>query len=576
MRLHKFNENKSLTNLKLKQNINKNIKVFSIVLSVVILFVGIIYFTFARYETTQEYNLIDESVGDFSGDYKLAFYLDDVKQSSIPSPNSNISFSNITCNKGSATFDVGSWSALISTNESDTRCKVYFVTNNNAWQLPGGVDLYDGMTPIKFVDGKIYKVSDTNQKWYDYNNHEWANAAILTASGASKSETQELNLETDIYQMYVWIPRYSYKIWEKTNNQSNEQMINIIFESSTTHNALSGYVTHPSFTFGTTELNGFWVGKFETSSSTGIQTTANQLCSAEGCSTAANFRILPNMISATNNNVFNMYNASRTIESNSTFGLTASQVDTHMMKNTEWGAVAYLSQSRYGIFNYDETCANSSQAADSTCNVFINNVNVGYGNDSTHDVSFQWGPTVTGCSAAGANTGVSNTHNETNPTCASNYTWNTNGVLASTTGNMSGVYDMSGGAYEYVMGNMANSTTTYSYNAKSSGMTTQPEDKYLDHYLAAATDISVMSNNNQSKVQNRGILGDATSEVIKTYGSLTGGWNSDYAYFVSSLSPWFERGGHADSGSSAGVFAFVRGTGGASTRISFRVVLSAE
>ena len=575
MRLHKFNKNKSLTKLKLKRSRNKNIKIASIVLSVVILFVGIIYFTFARYETTQEYNLIDESVGDFSGDYKLAFYLDDVKQSSIPSPNSNISFSSITCNKGSATFDVGSWNTLVSTNENDTKCKVYFVTNNNAWQLPGGVDLYDGMTPIKFVDGKIYKVSDTNQKWYDYNNHEWANAAILTATGAAKSATQELDPSTDIYQMYVWIPRYAYKLWTRENNQSSEQMINIIFESNTEKDE-NGYITHPSFTFGTTELNGFWVGKFETSSSTGIQTTANQLCSAEGCSTAANFRILPNMISATNNNVFNMYNASRTIESNSTFGLTASQVDTHMMKNTEWGAVAYLSQSRYGVFNYDETCANSSQAADSTCKVFINNINVGYGNDSTHDVSFQWGPTVTGCSAPGANTGVSNTHNQTNPTCASNYTWDTNGVLASTTGNMSGVYDMSGGTVEYVMGNMANSTTTYSYNAKSSGLSTQPEDKYLDHYLAAATDTSIMSDNEQAKVQNRGILGDATSEVIKTYGSLTGGWNSDYAGFVSSSYPWIGRGGPANGGSDAGVFAFSRVSGGAFTNASFHVVLSAQ
>ena len=35
---------------------------------------------------------------------------------------------------------------------------------------------------------------------------------------------------------------------------------------------------------------------------------------------------------------------------NNVFGIKSSITDTHMMKNSEWGAVAYLSQSKYGKY----------------------------------------------------------------------------------------------------------------------------------------------------------------------------------------------------------------------------------
>ena len=43
-----------------------------------------------------------------------------------------------------------------------------------------------------------------------------------------------------------------------------------------------------------------------------------------------------------------MHNASRNIESNSQYNLPATGINTHMMKNIEWGVVAYLTQSKYG------------------------------------------------------------------------------------------------------------------------------------------------------------------------------------------------------------------------------------
>ena len=504
----------------------------------------------------------------------VAYYLDDNVVHNKPLPTDDVTYDHATCdNNATITFDVGEWKANIKGNKSNTKCKVYFVTNNNAWQLPGGVDLETGMTAIKYVDGKIYK-ADTSTKWYDYRNHEWANAAILTSTGAAKT-TEELDPTTDIYQMYVWIPRYAYKTWDIVDGSSEEHIIPIIFQSATTKNNSEGYITHPAFKFGQTELNGFWVGKFETATNTGIWTSDNNdFCTSIGCANAANIIIKPNVISLTNINIANMFNASRSIESN--FDLTSADIDTHMMKNMEWGAIAYLSNSRYGIYNYDETCSNPNQVVNGKCIIFVNNVNVGYGaGTNTYNLTYQWGPTVTGCSAAGVNTGVANATTQTNPTCANNYTWKENGARASTTGNMYGVYDMSGGAWEYVMGNMANSLTTYSYNTKASGLS-QPEDKYYDKYLAIALDTTTMSDDNQSKVQNRGLIGDATYEVMKTYGSLTGGWNSDYAVFMSSSNPWFYRGGLASNGSGAGVFAFHRVYGGRGTCISFRVVLTKE
>ena len=63
-------------------------------------------------------------------------------------------------------------------------------------------------------------------------------------------------------------------------------------------------------------------------------------------------------------------------------------------------------------------------------------------------------------------------------------------------------------------------------------------------------------------------LGDALGE--------TAGWYSDYARFVYSSVPWFERGGYYSSnGDSAGVFYFNDYSGGGYfSYYGFRVVLS--
>ena len=182
-----------------------------------------------------------------------------------------------------------------------------------------------------------------------------------------------------------------------------------------------------------------------------------------------------------------------------------------MIKNMEWGAVAYLKQSQYGLEDVD---------------IAINN------NGTTY---------YTGG-------GASNAYKDN--------------ITQSTTGNIYGVYDMSGNAWERVMGNVVNSSGEFSLGY--SGFTDAPDVKYYDKYTYGSLNITYI----------RGKLGDATKETLTNFGSTTGGWHSDYASFAYSTYPWFIRGGYYDNGSAAGVFNFHYYGGNAYGNYSSRAVLS--
>ena len=119
---------------------------------------------------------------------------------------------------------------------------------------------------------------------------------------------------------------------------------------------------------------------------------------------------------------------------------------------------------------------------------------------------------------------------------------------------------MSGGAYEYVMGNMVNSSGAfYSSNA---GFSSTPNAKYYDKY-SYGTSITEYT---------RGKLGDATKEMAPVSSSNTS-WYSDYAGFPISSYPWFIRGGSYSGSASAGAFYFLNNLGNASSYNSSRAVL---
>ena len=117
---------------------------------------------------------------------------------------------------------------------------------------------------------------------------------------------------------------------------------------------------------------------------------------------------------------------------------------------------------------------------------------------------------------------------------------------------------MSGGAFEYVMGN-------YNDTISSAGFSSMPEAKYYDKYTG--TD----SNSDFTKYH----LGDATKETVKTKSSGSNSWYQDYSYSVNLSSPWVVRGGYYFHGTSAGVFYFGRDFGGSDSNGSFRVAFGA-
>ena len=199
-----------------------------------------------------------------------------------------------------------------------------------------------------------------------------------------------------------------------------------------------------------------------------------------------------------------------------------------MMKNDEWGAVAYLSKSKYGKQNEE---------------VWINNS----------------GSYITGSAgnsaSAGSNTGTTN-----------DYT-STQGVKASTTGTVYGVYDMRGGAWEYVAGYVNNGDS----NLTSYGSSLVNGDaKTKNVYSKGSSD---SRDNNYSA--NSGKYGDAVYETSANGNSSSSSWYGDCSNFPYTSSPFFRRGGGYNNGTVAGVFYFGNSGGGSDSYYSFRPVLVA-
>ena len=119
---------------------------------------------------------------------------------------------------------------------------------------------------------------------------------------------------------------------------------------------------------------------------------------------------------------------------------------------------------------------------------------------------------------------------------------------------------MSGGARDYVMGNIVDSYGT-TMIAGDSGFTTYPDAKYYDKY----------SYGTSTSQRQRSKLGDGIKEVLNT-SSL--GWYSDYSNLASSINPWFYRGGDFNYGSSAGMFSSDDYSGNAYTNYSSRLVIT--
>ena len=400
-------------------------------------------------------------------------------------------------------------------------------------------ELVEGMISVVYDETKNSWVKQDTNKSYAYQDQIWANAVTVTEENRETYQNAPIGTEIsmeDINTMWVWIPRYEYMYTNLgiqyaggSQRQPGEIKVNFLSGTSTTPSDAANYKIHPAFTFGEEELSGIWVGKFETGG------TLTSACTNELCDTS-NIVIKPGVKSLTEQTISSFFYMGRSMQmnTNNPYGFSNTTGDLHMSKNSEWGSVAYLSQSKYGKYGNPDYIGADKEVAINNCMNFI----TGIGGDTV--------------SASNSST-----------SCTTNTYETLKGQAASTTGNITGVYDMSGGNEEYVMGVLADDSgaprsgysvifnsgfngTVWEGSKYSSGIAF-PEAKYYDLYTS--TNPSSSDSSLSATACNGGVCyGHALSETSK--------WYQDYAYFVNQTSPWFVRGGSWGSTMNAGAFTF--------------------
>ena len=399
-------------------------------------------------------------------------------------------------------------------------------TSYNTTSTPNHPILKEGMTGITYNEatGETTNVSNSNGiDWYSYvettdsdmtdggttngGNSHWANAKVTVDN-------------VDSY--FVWIPRYAYRIiyFDSQDNENAYRAGTLTEEDALANSKIVGYSdargivdiegrtkegvavqtaisvndkyfkTHPVFdgdvNYGgwaeedgtPIKLQGIWVAKYEASQVSGTNKP----------------KFEPGISSWRSITIGKMFTNAKNYNTN---------LNSHLMKNSEWGAVAYLTESKYGRNGTEVT---------------INN------NGTTY---------YTG---GGSGTAYVNNTNQ------------------SSTGNIYGIYDLSGNAYEYVAGYYNGTDANLGYGA-SFATANKPSDAYSTAYTGTTAESSYK-------------YGDATYE--------TSGWNGDSAIFVYSNNPFFERGGHYSNESNAGVFIFYGIDGGSLSYYGLRVCLAVQ
>ena len=232
---------------------------------------------------------------------------------------------------------------------------------------------------------------------------------------------------------------------------------------------------------------------------------------------------------------------------NAPYALNTNKVDSHLTKNSEWGAVAYLTHSKYGRNGQEVT---------------INNITV-YGENTVYAVTGYAGESID------TEEVVTNLTDINNNQVAGSWT-TAQGQKASSTGNIYGIYDLSGGLWEWTAGYIAPETGNYqTYGGSLKGESNQYKNKYAG--------LSGTDETNYNETVNISRIGEAIWET-STSGAWpsTTAWNSNFSYFVFSSEPFVLRGGRWLDTSSAGVFAFCRTSGYSAYSVGFRPVLVVE
>ena len=431
--------------------------------------------------------------------------------------------------------------------------------------------------------------------WYNYGAKRWANAVTINSSG-------------NITGYWTWIPRYAYQITSQYNTAgTGGGNINIKFLKGTTNTAGDGKTTwdnvsglnkwniHPAFQNGSptgknnkyangewdAEIPGIWVAKFPAGFAGGnnnvpvVSTGVNYQSSSLGGGSTKNFYGQTGVASSTfisgqmNYPVFlpktypynqisigDSFVLSQNLgKSGNIYGIDSS-ANSHLMKNSEWGAVAYLTQS-------NEYGANA--------NIYINNIGFnGVGDIPSQPENGVY--TITGYAGTGPDAGVNKVIIEdlNNGTATDAYAWNTaNGQKGSSTGNTTGIYDLSTtGFLTQMIAGLIIPTNMNNYHIDMFGVgfattseTVSASNKYKTIYTWSGTTGTNEINNNFQLTSAK--YGDATYE--------TSGWYDDMMMFPFATMIFIVRGGYYEN---AGIYTLVADSGGlASEARTFRTVL---
>ncbi len=370
------------------------------------------------------------------------------------------------------------------------------------------------------------------QNWYNYKSQEFN----TTENGGTSRWANAIVTVDEVDSYFVWIPRYAYRIiyFKDKNSEDRYREGFLTEEDALNQNLIVGYSdargivnaegkrpenvvsqtaisvndkyfkTHPVFdgdvNYGgwaeddgtPVKLQGIWVAKYEASS---VEGNSNN---EDGDNvTTKHIRIQPGVPSWRNITIGNMFTNAKNYNQN---------LKSHLMKNSEWGAVVYLTESKYGR----------------------------NGTTVERNSSLRY--------CTGGDDGIA-------------YITNTD---QSSTGNIYGIYDLSGGSYEYMAGYYSESSNLTNYGGQ-----LVSENRLSNAYSTTYTEIT----DNDWVGAKSHKYGDATYETC--------GWNSERAYFVTSINPFFNRGCHF-SMSASGMFAFDRGNGGSNNYNSFRICLTMQ
>ena len=311
-----------------------------------------------------------------------------------------------------------------------------------------------GMIPVKWNGTNWQVCSQDDNEWYSYTNKDkkWAN--IMLSDGTYKSDTVKVGqvvTDDELGSMYVWIPRYAYTV------DNTSKKMNVTFVKGNTNEGVNGEtfttdesvdtkttkLVHPGFNLGGTALTGIWVAKFEAS---GTDKNGNAVGNATSTSNEEQYhpdettiaKSLPNKISWRHITIGESEKRSMDITTTDKDKFGINYASSHLIKNSEWGAVAYLCYSEYGSVAKINASGTLIQSPWYTYDMYT-----GQGPKSEKD--------------EGRYEKTDDTHNYNT----------TNGQMASTTGNTTGVYDMNGGAWERVAGYLDNGNNNLNNCGKS-------------------------------------------------------------------------------------------------------------